>query len=149
MRVPRAVTLRHEFVEHAPEVLQEGVLYVSIKYATALHRCCCGCGSEVVTPITPTDWKLIFDGKNVSLFPSIGNWEQPCRSHYWIRENRVEWSKAMSQRQIERGREVDRARKEAYYEARAEGGNAGATRGAVEDVVREALGTAKTAKPPE
>ena len=47
--------LGHEFVEGIPERLEEGVLYVSILYATAMHLCACGCGREVVTPLTPTD----------------------------------------------------------------------------------------------
>ena len=59
----------HEFVEFIPEELKEGVLYISINYATASHLCCCGCGNRVVTPITPDDWKLIFDGVSVSLHP--------------------------------------------------------------------------------
>lgn len=53
--------LKHEFVEHVPADLEEGVIYVSIPFATAVHKCCCGCGNEIVTPITPTDWQLTFD----------------------------------------------------------------------------------------
>jgi len=34
----------------------------------------------VVTPLSPTGWSLIFDGETVSLYPSIGNWNFPCRS---------------------------------------------------------------------
>ena len=64
--------LEHRFVEHIPEHLEPGVLYVSMKYATAAHSCCCGCGEEVVTPFTPTDWQMIFDGETVSLRPSVG-----------------------------------------------------------------------------
>jgi hypothetical protein len=61
-----------------------GVLYVSPGYATVTHLCCCGCGAEVVTPLSPTDWKLTFDGVAISLSPSVGNWSLPCRSHYFI-----------------------------------------------------------------
>ena len=85
---PRTV-LTHEFVELIPEELKQGTLYVSIHFATASHLCCCGCGNKVVTPIRPTDWKFICDGKTISLEPSIGNWSFPCQSHYWIRNNRV------------------------------------------------------------
>src|SRR5688572_12008813 len=83
--------LSHRFVKSVPEQLEEGVLYVSIEYATAIHRCCCGCGNEVVTPLSPKDWKLTFDGESVSLSPSIGNWSFKCRSHYWIARNRIRW----------------------------------------------------------
>lgn len=83
--------LNHKFVEFIPDALNEGILYVSVTHGTSVHRCCCGCGREVVTPLTPADWRMIFDGETVSLYPSIGNWNFPCRSHYWISENRVEW----------------------------------------------------------
>lgn len=82
-------TIQHKFVEFIPEVLEDGVLYITLEYATALHKCVCGCGNEVVTPLSPKDWKLIFNGKAVSLYPSIGNWRFPCRSHYWIENNQI------------------------------------------------------------
>ncbi len=108
----RRETVRHEFVETIPDHLQEGVIYISIPYATALHRCLCGCGSEIVTPLSPTDWELSFNGQTISLSPSIGNWSYECQSHYWIRRNRVHWSRRMSARQIERVRRQDRVEKE-------------------------------------
>jgi hypothetical protein len=89
-----------EFVEFVPKELDEGKLYISIEYATAVHRCCCGCGSKVTTPLAPDEWRLIFDGKTVTLEPSIGNWSFPCQSHYWIRRNRIAWSGRMSRKQI-------------------------------------------------
>ncbi len=107
--------LRHEFVDYIPDQIEEGTLYVSIPYATAVHKCCCGCGNEVVTPFTPTDWRLTFDGESISLQPSIGNWSFPCKSHYWVRQNRVEWAPKWSRRQIETGRQRDSARKAQYF----------------------------------
>lgn len=109
------VQISHEFVEFIPEQLAENTIYVSIKYATAAHKCPCGCGKEVVTPLSPTDWTLIFDGQTVSLDPSIGNWNFPCRSHYWIIENRATWSRSWSQHEIDAGRADDRAAKEIYF----------------------------------
>lgn len=76
-----ATTVRHAFVELIPDEFDDGTVYVSIPYATVVHRCCCGCGQEIVTPLTPTDWTLSFDGETISLDPSIGNWSLPCRSH--------------------------------------------------------------------
>lgn len=84
--------LTHRFVEFVPEKLEPGVLYVSITYGTASHLCCCGCRREVVTPIARSGWKLTYDGETVSFSPSIGNWNLPCKSHYWISESRVEWA---------------------------------------------------------
>jgi hypothetical protein len=37
----------------------------------------------------------------VSLDPSIGNWSFPCRSHYWIRNNKVRWAENWSQARID------------------------------------------------
>lgn len=108
-------TLTHEFVEFIPDVLKDGTLYVSIQYATVVHKCCCGCGKEVVTPLSPTDWKLIFDGKTISLDPSIGNWSFECQSHYWIRNDRVRWAAQWSPAEIAAGRARDRGAKERYF----------------------------------
>jgi hypothetical protein len=47
-------------------------------------------------PLKPADWQLTFDGKTVSFHPSIGNWNFPCRSHYWIRNNRAGWDEDWS-----------------------------------------------------
>lgn len=113
--------VRHEFVEVIPDQLEEGVLYISIPYATALHRCFCGCGAEIVTPLSPTDWELSFNGETVSLNPSIGNWSYPCQSHYWIRRNRVHWARRMSERQIARVRARDWREKQALGVAQGRG----------------------------
>lgn len=107
----RIKSIQHEFVDHIPDVLNRGVLYVSIPFATTVHSCCCGCGSEVIAPLDPTDWEMLFDGKTVSLRPSIGNWGLPCQAHYWIRHNRVEWARRLSRYEIEEGRARDRVRR--------------------------------------
>ncbi|MGA7225580.1 MAG: DUF6527 family protein [Candidatus Acidiferrales bacterium] len=60
------IILKHEFVEFIPEDLEQGTIYISIRFVTASHLCLCGCGNKVLTPIRPTGWKLIFDGKTVS-----------------------------------------------------------------------------------
>lgn len=111
----KGIVLAHEFVEFIPDDLKEGTIYVSIKFATAVHMCCCGCGKEVVTPLSPTDWKLIFDGKTISLDPSIGNWSFECQSHYWIRNNRVRPAARWSSEEIAAGRAHDRFAKNRYF----------------------------------
>ena len=108
--------LNHKFVESIPDKINDGELFISVKYGTAVHRCCCGCGQEVVTPLSPTDWKLTYDGLTVSLSPSIGNWSFKCKSHYWIKENKVVWSAKWSEEQIKSGRRQDAIRKQRYYE---------------------------------
>lgn len=109
------MNITHEFVKTIPEQLKDGVIYVSIDYATAIHKCCCGCGNQVVTPISPTDWKLTFDGKTISLSPSIGNWSFPCHSHYWITNDEVRWATKWSHQQIKDGIRSDEMNKKDYY----------------------------------
>jgi hypothetical protein len=111
----RRTGLVHEFVEHIPDHLEDGKLYVSISFATAAHKCFCGCGNEVITPISPRDWKVTFDGETVSLDPSIGNWSLACKSHYWITRNRVVWARRWSQKEIDGARDEDRLTKRTYY----------------------------------
>lgn len=113
----RYLRLNHQFVTNLPDRLEPGVLYISIEYATAAHLCCCGCGVEVVTPITPTDWKITFDGETISLWPSIGNWNEKCRSHYIIERSRVVAALPWSDRRIEAEWKRDRAAKNKYYDA--------------------------------
>lgn len=112
----RSVTLSHQFVERIPDELDDGTVYVSIPFATAAHKCCCGCGNEVITPLTPTDWALLFDGETISLDPSIGSWSLECRSHYWIKRNKVKWSNDWSQTEVEAGRARDALATESYYD---------------------------------
>ena len=104
-------SLRQEFVDYIPEALDDGVLYVSIPFTTVAHRCCCGCGHEIVTPLDPTDWEMTFDGRSISLYPSIGNWSLACQSHYWIYRNEVRWARRLSMFEIKTGRAIDRIRK--------------------------------------
>ena len=99
--------VRFKFVETIPNNLEDGIVYITTHYNTAIHKCMCGCGNEVVTPLSPNDWKLIYDGETVSLYPSIGNWSFDCQSHYWIRENKVIWAEKWSKDRIKENREAD------------------------------------------
>jgi hypothetical protein len=96
----RTQRVRVEFIESAPRPLSDGVLYISDRFRTALHLCCCGCGREVVTPLNPAGWSYKREVGTVTLKPSIGNWSFPCRSHYLIIRNEIVWAKPMSPQQI-------------------------------------------------
>ena len=109
------IVLKHQFVEYIPSKIDEGVIYVSMNFGTAVHKCCCGCGNEVVTPLSPTDWQLYYDGEAVSLTPSIGNWGFNCQSHYWIKGDKVRWAGMWSQKEIDAGRTYDKRAKEKYF----------------------------------
>ena len=110
-------TYTHKFVKAFPDRLDEGVLYVSVEFATAAHRCFCGCGSEVYTRFSPTDWSMKFDGQTVSINPSIGNWSFACQSHYILANGRVRWADKWSRERIDLGRFLDRERKDRHYKS--------------------------------
>ena len=111
----RYSNLEHRFVRNISRELECGILYISIDYATAVHLCCCGCGDRVVTPFTPTDWQMTFDGESISLKPSIGNWNQRCQSHYVIQRGRVLEAGPWSQSQVEAERLRDKRAKALHY----------------------------------
>lgn len=109
------MNFKHIFVEVIPERLDEGTLYVCLPHNTCLHNCACGCGEEVVTPLSTHDWRFTYDGETISLSPSIGNWSFYCRSHYWIRSGKIEWAGQWSDQEIEQGRRVDTRKKASAY----------------------------------
>jgi len=111
-------TLQHKFVETIPDEVKEGVVYISIQYCTAVHKCVCGCGNEVVTPISPTDWKLSFDGETITLYPSMGNWSFKCQSHYWIPNSRVEHARRWGFKEIANGRDQEMKEKKKFFRKR-------------------------------
>jgi hypothetical protein len=108
--------LTPEFVEYIPETLDDGKIYISTTYGTAVHKCCCGCGREVVTPLSANGWRLTVDGAFISLYPSIGNWSFPCQSHYWIRRNEIRWTRKWSRREIATGRRFAAKANERYFD---------------------------------
>jgi len=77
-----------KFVKYIPDVLIDGILYVSLEFETAIHLCACGCGEKVVTPIRPGEWTLLVKDDKPTLSPSIGN-RFACKSHYFIRDGIV------------------------------------------------------------
>lgn len=110
----RTNSLTPRYVEYLPEKLESGVLYISLEYNTVAHLCVCGCSEEVVTPLSPVDWQLWGSRDIVTLYPSIGNWNLKCRSHYWIRNNRVVWSYDMTKQEVARIQRRERILKQNY-----------------------------------
>lgn len=126
--------LSPRFVGLVPKELEDGIFYVSVEYATTAHKCACGCGHKVVLPLHPTDWRLTFDGKSITMWPSVGNWGFPCRSHYLIAENRIEWAADWTDAQIAAGRARDVSRRTSWHGKPQSGSqppavDSGATRG--------------------
>ncbi len=98
-----------------PKQLEEGILYVSYEFSTAAHLCACGCGVKVRTPIGPTEWNIKLTKDGPSVWPSIGNWQQKCRSHYVIKRGEVIWAGSWDEDQITTGRNKEIKRRERYY----------------------------------
>jgi hypothetical protein len=103
-------------VEFLPSDLEEDILYVSKKYKVAGHLCPCGCRSKIITPLGPTEWKYKERKGLPTLYPSIGNWQLPCRSHYWISDGEVHWSYQWTQNQIDAGADSEKERRKDYFE---------------------------------
>ena len=95
-----SIEIRHERIEFLPAKLEEGVIYVSFPYSTAVHLCCCGCGNRVVTPLGSLGWEVTFRNEKISLSSSIGNWSFPCQSHYWVKNGKLIWAERWSKKEI-------------------------------------------------
>lgn len=112
--------LKPVYVQYIPptDSVEEGKLYISSEFQTVIHKCCCGCGEEVVTPLNSAQWQITNKDGQVSLFPSIGNWSYTCKSHYFIRNNRVIWAEVFSEAEIKIIQEGDRQDLERYIAAK-------------------------------
>lgn len=103
-------------VKSMPLILQEGILYVSLENEVVGHLCPCGCGCKVLIRIGKAGWDYTEDKGKVTLFPSLGNWELPCRSHYWIRKNKIKLASSWTDEEIEEGKQSDIEKKRQYFE---------------------------------
>ena len=95
--------IRYPWFDDA-DTLEDGVLYVvdgdhQDREHIIEYNCPCGCKKAVMIPFyragkkkeeVPSWAYFETDGK-VTLSPSIYSTGWPCKSHYFIRENRVEW----------------------------------------------------------
>jgi hypothetical protein len=113
----KSVKFQLRRVKFMPKELEAGVLYVSEEFNIAIHLCACGCGFKVRTPLGPTEWSVKQTPLGPSLIPSIGNWQQPCQSHYWIRHGEVKWAEKWTQEQIATRRLYEEQRRRIHYDA--------------------------------
>lgn len=103
-------------VQYIPKSPEPGILYVSEEFEAAVHLCACGCGLKVSTPLGPTEWSFFDSPEGPCLDPSIGNWEFPCRSHYWIQGGQVIWSGDWTYAQVQAGHRAEENRRRAYHD---------------------------------
>lgn len=111
--MPPTDRFTHGCEEFLPDELDEGVLYVSLRYSIVVHLCACGCRTKVFCALDPSDYKITFDGQSISMWPSIGNWDFHCRSHYIIRRGQVQWVPAISYAAVTAGSRSDKKAKDA------------------------------------
>lgn len=88
---------------HGDEKLEDGVLYIvdhdEQKEQYIEFNCPCGCGNVVWIPYYKLgqqkekypSWGIQEQNGKITLSPSILSSGFPCRSHYFIRENRIQW----------------------------------------------------------
>lgn len=103
-------------VQYMPKKLEPGILYVAEQFGAAAHLCACGCGAKIRTPLNPMEWSLAKTQDGPSLWPSVGNWQQACKSHYVIRRGTIVWYDQWTQAQITAGRKQEEKRRAAYYD---------------------------------
>lgn len=103
-------------VHYLPKQLEEGFLYVSKEFGVAGHLCPCGCKSKIITPLDSTEWSFRETNGKPTLYPSIGNWQLPCKSHYWITNGLVDWSYEWTEKQIIEGRQAEEENRRSYYD---------------------------------
>lgn len=102
-------------VHYMPKVLEPGILYVSEEFHTAGHLCACGCGAKIRTPLGPTEWAMKVTPTGPSLWPSVGNWQRACRSHYVIDHGSIIWCGQWTPEQVVEGRHLEQVRRQAHY----------------------------------
>ncbi len=81
-------------VKFMPKKKEPDTIYISKDYGVSIHLCACGCGTEAVLPFNQKGvkekWKLTEREGKVTFKPSILNTGK-CKSHYFIRNNKVVW----------------------------------------------------------
>ena len=88
MKTLKKVLIEPIFVEFIPDKLEFGKLYISEKTRSTNHLCLCGCGSEIVLPITKEGWELVkFPDGKITMSPSVGKMGRKCNTHYIIVKN--------------------------------------------------------------
>ena len=81
---------RYRLVDRVPKEMDEGVVYHSEEFELAGLRCACGCGHRI-TLLVPDSHQVFEQGGWATVSPSIGVFDAPCKSHYYISGGGVEW----------------------------------------------------------
>ena len=99
---PRIDEIKPVLVMELPKSVNDmkhGILYLKHNEDDtyeSFHLCPCGCGEPVYLQYGGKGWNitLSINGrglKSVTISPSVGCFDFPCKSHYFIRENKIIW----------------------------------------------------------
>lgn len=59
-----------------------------------MFKCPCGCQNIIELPLMKhrqPNWKIFNDENRLTVYPSIDVKPPGCGSHFWIRQNKVDW----------------------------------------------------------
>lgn len=100
---PRIDEIKPVLVMELPKSVNDmkpGILYLKHNNDgtyESFHLCPCGCGEPVYLQYGGKGWDLKFSSvgaeglSSVTINPSIGCFDIPCKSHYFIRNNKIVW----------------------------------------------------------
>jgi hypothetical protein len=89
MKTIKTVEIEPVFIETIPDILEENKIYISEQNKVSIHLCLCGCKTEVVLIIGYPHWNHFIKNDKLTIVPSIGNFQIPCKSHYVITNNKA------------------------------------------------------------
>ncbi|MGX9120463.1 DUF6527 family protein [Mesorhizobium sp. BHbsci] len=81
---------RYLLVDRIPSQMREGIVYHTEEFELAGLLCACGCGHRI-TLLVPDSHNVWDEGGYVTIRPSIGVFDAPCKSHYIISAGDVQW----------------------------------------------------------
>jgi hypothetical protein len=87
---------RYQKVDRTPATLVDGVVYHNEDFELAALSCACGCGHRI-TLLVPDSHQVFDHGGFATVRPSIGVFDAPCLSHFFVTAGDVEWLDAFSQ----------------------------------------------------
>lgn len=96
-------------VDRIPANLDPGIVYHSEEFELAAFLCPCDCGHRVML-LVPDSHSVWNQSGFATISPSVGVFDAPCKSHFFIRSGEVDWLNAFSpaqansimQRQVQR-----------------------------------------------
>ena len=100
---------RYQSVEKTPTLLQSEVVYINEEFEIATLLCPCGCNHKIVL-LCPDGHLVINDGGFATVKPSIGVWDAPCRSHFFLNSGTVDWCNSWSEERIKSSMRMQRDR---------------------------------------